>query len=776
MAFQLQPWVESLTHREIEILGLISDGLSNVEISRKLLLSPETIKWYNKQIFSKLGVNSRTQAVRAATEYGFIHPQRVVPPQVDHRPSSNLPAQLTSFVGRVNEIAEIKTQLRSSRLLVLTGAGGCGKSRLAAQVASQLVGDYREGVWLVDLASVSDPALVVNALVQVLQINTSGAASLNDVLKRFLSSKHLMLLLDNFEHVLEACSLVGELLAAAPHLSVLATSRERLHLYGEQEYPVLPLSIPDLNSVMSTDSLIACEAIDLFVQRARSLQPGFKLDDTQLTAIASICIQLDGLPLAVELAASQVKIFPPAIIARRLREGLDALPSGPNDQPPHHRTLRAALEWSYDLLNDDEKVLFARLAVFRGGGTIDAITHIGGGDLSRDILQILAALVEKNLVYPHQVTDGELRFRMLETIHQFAAERLAASGGGDAIRRLHGDYYAVLAETSREDIYTSRQLFWFKRLRDELSNLRTVLAWTLAGNQPEIGMRLAASLDTYWIYNGLAAEGRQWTDLALKFTSQAPIAVRAGVLRSAGHIAAYYGDLPRCEECLSRAIALYRQIPDHSQQAWCMAHLGGVYTEDPLQALQGISLCNQALEIFRNLDEKPGLVYTFNALGELARAHGDYQAAGEYYESCLTLVRETGERHREALLINNLSFVAYHQGDFRQALEYAQQSLLIAREQQNEFRQSCFIATAAGPIAALGHPRCAARLLGASYARYEALGVKHAAVDQAELDRYAVVIRGQLGEATYQDAWQAGQELTLQAAVDLALADLPPQS
>jgi non-specific serine/threonine protein kinase len=766
-----QIWVEPFNHREKEILRLISDGLSNYEISQKLMLSLETIKWYNKQIYGKLGVKSRTQAVRKAVEYGLFDLQ-VEQKKEEERPQcSNLPAQLTSFVGRVKEIAEIKELLKSSRLVVLTGPGGCGKSRLATQVAAEFVNDYRDGVWLVEFASISEPALAANAIVRTLQINAIGDANLTGVLKRFLARKHLLLLLDNFEHIQEASPLVAEILATTPQVTVLATSRERLRLYGEQEYPVHPLGLPDLHGGENKEQWLAYEAIDLFIQRARATQPGFTVDEDKIGSIARICVQLDGLPLAIELAASQVKIFPPAILAQRLAEGLDALPSGPRDLPSRQRTLRATLEWSYHLLKENEKILYARLAIFKGGSTLDGITQICAHGLSKNAIDLLSGLVEKNLVYPRQNIDGDLRFTMLETIHEHAAEYLDASGEARNIHILHADYFAKLAETAYKEIYKSKQGYWFGRLLDELDNLRSVLSWSLNGDKYEYGLRLAAALDSFWIYNGLAVEGRRWTDLAMNKFTQAEPELRAGVLRSAGHIASYVNDMSGSKKFLRQAVEFYQQNRDEWNAAWSLVYLAASSVESPEEVHQGICLCTQVFALFRNLDDKPGQAYTLNVLGELARMQNDYISAQRYYEGSLSLVKETGERQREAILFNNLSFVAYQQQNYRKALDFAQRALYIAHELKNDFRQSCFIATVAGPTAALGDPERAARLLGASYARFGELGTNHAPVDEKELTHFETITRNQLGDEEFREAWRLGQTLTLREAVSLALTE-----
>ena len=376
-------WIEPLSAREIQILDLISGGLSNREIAQKLSLSLDTIKWYNKRIYGKLGVSSRSQATKLAAEQGLLEEKSSAEREEGNDRKGNLPAQLTSFVGREKEIAEIRDLLKSKRLVVLTGAGGSGKTRLALQVASELADHYQDGAWLVELASLGDPKLVPKAIAQVLKVSMGGAKSPAETLTRFLRRKHLLLVLDNFEHLLEAAPLVGELLSAAPQVSVLATSRERLHVYGEQEYPLRPLQLPEPQHPEPLEKLLSYEAIKLFTQRARSARPGFELSEKTLPSILRICMHLDGLPLALELAASQVKLFPAHILAQQLEKDLDVLVDGPRDLPARQRTLRATIEWSEKLLEPQERTLFARLAVFRGGATLEAIEQVCSAGLNK---------------------------------------------------------------------------------------------------------------------------------------------------------------------------------------------------------------------------------------------------------------------------------------------------------------------------------------------------------------------------------------------------------
>ncbi|MCH7664161.1 MAG: hypothetical protein IH859_09880 [Chloroflexi bacterium] len=478
-------WVEPLSPRELEVVGLISDGLSNNEIAQRLHLSLDTVKWYNKLIFSKLGVKNRIQAAKKAETIDLQKSGNGIEKQPASQRSSNLPAQLTSYVGRKNEVSELKELLKHNRMVTLTGSGGSGKTRLALKVADDLLEYYRDGIWFVELAVEDDPDRVPNAISRVLKI-IGGVESMSiDGLKRYLSRKQLMLILDNFEHLLEATQIITDLLASCPKLTILTTSREKLHVYGEQEYPVHPLEIPDLSKNETAKELFNYGAIRLFVDRARAAKPDFTLDDDHGRAVARICELLDGLPLAIELCAPQVKISSPEGIADQLEASLDFLPDGPRDLPARQRTLKATLEWSYNLLSEDESVLFTRLAVFKGGGTLDAIESVCGENISGKASEIVFSLVDKNLVIPREGRDGEMHFTLLETIRDLNAERLSGWGATQEINRSHASYYTNIAEQADKEIRGHRNVYWFNSLMTENDNLRAALWWSINSEEPE---------------------------------------------------------------------------------------------------------------------------------------------------------------------------------------------------------------------------------------------------------------------------------------------------
>jgi predicted ATPase/DNA-binding CsgD family transcriptional regulator len=770
--YQDHTWIDPFSAREIEILSMISSGSSNREIANKLHLSPETVKWYNKQIFSKLGVSSRTEAAAQARKYQLLEAPAPVPTEGQRRPLNNLPSPLTSFIGREAEIAEIKQLLlEPSRLVVLTGPGGTGKTRLALQVARELVGYYRDGVWLVGLASLNDPSLVANAIAQTLNLNTSGGVNPVEVLKRSLAHKHILLLLDNFEHLQGASPLVSELLANAPQASILVTSREHLHIYGEQEYPVSPLRLPALLGSENPEQLISYDAINLFVQRARAVQPKFSIDGTQASALVQICVRLDGLPLALELAASQVRVYSLPALARRLQDDLGALPSGPRDLPARQRTLQATIEWSYDLLSENERILFARMSVLKGRGILEAIERICFNRLPGDPLKSLTSLLDKNLIYSREGEDGELYFAMLETIREYAAERLIMSGEAEEIYRLHAEYYAGLAEAAQKEIRSARQFYWYRRLEAEQDNLRSALAWSLEGKDNSFGLRIAAALLDYWVYNGLGNEGRRWTDLALEKSIKSPPVLRAGALRTAGQIALILRDFQKGKELQQEALELYRGLGDDDNAAWSLIYLSILNVGDRREYQQGIEMCMEGLSAFQRLGDKPGMIQALNILGEFARLQGDYESAESYYEECFRIAQETGEQMRIAMQYENLSFIAFHQNKYHESRQLITQGLRIILDMKINYGVATFIAGLAGPMAKLGEPERAARLLGASDALLESMCASHQPSDQPEIDLYIALIRSQLGEEAYQQAWQAGREMGFPEAVAFALGE-----
>jgi predicted ATPase/DNA-binding CsgD family transcriptional regulator len=762
--------VEPLTERELEILRLIARGLSNREIAQELVVTLGTVKWYNRQIYSKLGVHSRTEAVAKANKLGLFEAQPETPVRPAITPKHNLPAQVTSFIGREAEVNEVRKLLAFNRLLTLTGPPGTGKTRLALQVAANVLDQFEDGVFFVDLASVSDPQLVPSSITHVLDLQESVRLPLIELINNYLRDKRTLLLLDNFEQILDAAPLVGELLSASSGLKALVTSREVLHVYGEQEYPVSPLPIPDLDCLEPLRILSQYESVELFQQRATAVKPDFRITGENAPAVAEICVRLDGLPLAIELAAARSKLHMPEMIRERLESRLGTLSVGARNVPTRMRTLRDTLDWSYDLLENDEKALFTRLAVFQGGRTVESAEDVCGPGLSIDILDGLESLLNKNLLFQEQKQAGEPRFYMLETVHEYAHEKLDQSGEVEDLHMRHTEYFLALAEHAEQRLFGSRQEYWAARIRDELDNLRVALAWTLEGADIVLGSRLVGALREFWYSEGQIAEGLRWIEEALEREEDIPQALKPKLFNAAGLLSYAKGNLESGKVYHREALELAREMDDKVNLAWSKIFLAGVFMESPEAAKEGIAICEEGLTLFREMDYKPGILRGLNILGELLRLAGDYEQAGIIYLECLALCRLTGNKQREAFMLGNLGFIAMHQGDYQRAetLELEAIALLMELKNKNLF---FFLGFIAGPAAALGQPERSVHLLGASEALIESLGVGHQPQDQVEIDRYIAATRQQLDEKTFKRAWNEGRAMSLEQAFAYAVRD-----
>jgi predicted ATPase len=475
---------------------------------------------------------------------------------------ATLPAPRTSFIGRERELEEIGDLLAEVRLLTLTGPGGTGKTRLALRAAADQVDRVEDGVVFVDLSAVTDAELVPSTIAATMGVGQDVGADIVDSLAGHLRDRETLLLLDNVEQVVESAPVVDRLLNDAPRLRVLATSRVPLHLSGEHEYLVRPLPLPDPERP-ELETITTCESVMLFVERAAAVRRGFRVDEENAPAVAEIARRLDGLPLAIELAASRAKLLSPQALLERLDRRLPLLTGGPRDLPERQRTLRAAIEWSYDLLEAEERGLFARLAAFRGGWTLDAAEAVCAPGLELDVVDGLGSLVDKSLVRQEQSRQGEVRFRMLETIHEFAAERLAASGEEDEIRRRHAEHVRELAEEAEPHLMGEGQFRWLERLEREHDNLRAALDWAEAAGDAETALRTAAAIWRFWQLHGHLAEGRARLERILALPgSAARSAPRARALGALGGIAYWQGDYAAIESLYEEAVDIGREVGD----------------------------------------------------------------------------------------------------------------------------------------------------------------------------------------------------------------------
>ena len=568
------------------------------------------------------------------------------PRTLDARPS-NLPLQLTSFVGREDEIAEVKRLLERARLLTLTGAGGTGKSRLALQVASELLAGFSDGAFFVELASVTDPALVPSALAKALGVPEVPGRAIPEAVQNHLRDKELLLVVDNFEQVVEAGPMLEELLTAAPDLKVMVTSRAVLSLQGEQEYVVPPLELPDPERFPDVLTLGRSEAVRLFTERARSVRPGFRLTGENARAVAEITARLDGLPLAIELAATRTKVLTPEQLLPRLQQRLGLLTAGARTLPDRQRTLRSAIAWSYDLLEAAERGLFARLSVFTGGWTLASAEAVcDPGELGLDVLEGLTSLVDQSLVRRTESGVGESRFAMLETIREFAQEQLRAGGDLELVLRRHGEHFLGLAVAAEPHLTGEDQGEWLDRCDREHANLRAALRWAIEAGEADRVQRAAGALWRFWQQRGHLAEGRRWLEEIQALPSgQAPTAARAKALTGAGGIAWWQEDIAAARGFYQEALAIERELGNPAGIAEGLYNLAFVAgAGGDIDAAVG--LFEESLELFRRAGDEGGVTRArwMIVLGDLAA--GNWEPPIANAEEAVATWRRAGDRFR----------------------------------------------------------------------------------------------------------------------------------
>ena len=682
---------------------------------------------------------------------------------------NNLPLQLSSFIGREKEIAEIKSLVAANRLVTLTGSGGVGKTRHALQAGTELLDDFPDGVWFVDLAPVSDPALVPHAVASALNVREELGRPLMTTLQEFLEARNALLLLDNCEHLLEACvQTVEALLRSCPALKILAGSREALGMTGEMAFRVASLSVPDAKRLPPLEHLADYDAVRLFAERAAASRGQFQVGPGNAEAVVQVCARLDGIPLAIELAAARVNAFSPEQIAARLDDRFKILAGKSGTALARHQTLRAVLDWSYSLLSREEQVVLQRLSIFAGGWTLEAaesVCVLDGDDLN--IMDALARLVDKSLV---QMTEagGRPRYRLLETTRQYAHGQATAAGDGDAVRARHAEYFADLAErVESEDV---REGFVATlSVTGEQDNILTALEWALSGQAVETGARLAAAMGHIWDWHALFALQAHWTRRARSHRQALPPEVKARVLAASARAEAIQNNMAEARPLGLEALAIFRELGNAYWVGRTLVDLVDTTVDSATEYAQAKAWQAEALAIAREGGHSRLEHMALVVLGEVARAAGDYATAKTAYEDTLRHAVQLGDSLMESIACYDLSLVHAHGKDYAPALDYARRAMQLTTRQQQDVQSAYFLTGIAGAIGALGQPENAARLYGASESLLEGLGSGLQPIDLTDCETGRLVALALIGSEKFEALLAEGRTMTLEQAVALAL-------
>ena len=695
-------------------------------------------------------------------------------PNTDRK--GGLLSQPTRLIGREREIAALAGLLGDpdTRLVTLIGTGGVGKTSIALAVATQLLAHFVDGAWFIDLAAINDPGLVAPTIATGLGVRQTARQPVYESLAEHLGRRRVLLVLDNFEQVLAGALVVADLLASCPGLVVLATSREPLHLRWERHWPVPPLELPALDGRPAVDTLASSPAVALFVERAQAVSPDFALHASNASTVAQICIRLDGLPLAVELAAARVKVLSPALILARLERRLDLAGQDAQDCPPRHRTLRAAIAWSYDLLNDGLQTVFRRLSVFVGGCTVDAAMAIclpgAGTEGERCILDALASLIDKQLVRHEVQPDGTSRYRMLETIREYAQEQLAASGEANDVRRIHATYYLAITQEAAED-QSPRANVLANGLDWELDNIRATLRWSLEAGDIALGLRLIELLTGRWAMLGLHREGREWLASLLARTPELT-PERAGGLIAAAYLALRQGDYGVATALLDEALTLVTPLGDARLGAriWMYQGMIAHALGEPSRAM---ALYQEGLGLLRAAGEKRGMTGLLRNLADLAYEQRALERARALYEETLALARGAHNEHDEAYALRGLAHVARVMGDLRRATDLYSESLLLCRRMEDRRCITFCIEGLACVASRAGVAERATVLFGSAQSLRDTIGVALPPAERADHEREVAAVRAVLDDLHFSALWQRGAAMELEEAVRHALVPMP---
>jgi predicted ATPase/DNA-binding XRE family transcriptional regulator len=750
-----------LTQEELATrAGLTAKAVSALERGERKRPYPHTVRSLADAL--KLSEGERAVLTEAIPSRSVNVP---APVEAATTPPSSLPASLTPLLGREREVAEIVGLLGQGaiRLVTLTGPGGIGKTRLGIEAAQKAAGYFPDGVAFVALAPLGDAALVMPSISQVLGLREAAGVQSLEVLCQYLRERKFLLVLDNFEHVAEAAAEVVNLLGSCPNLSVLVTSRAPLRVRGEREYSVSPLAVPDPTRKPEAEEVSQTPAAKLFIERAEDASAVFELTQANAAAVAAICWRLDGLPLALELAAAQTRFLGPTALLSRLNQALQA--GGARDLPERQRTMRATLDWSHELLHEPEKTLFRRLSVFSGGFTLEAVEGVGTAAEAEDVLVLLGNLVEQSLVVTETSPEGETRYRMLEPVRQYALERLEKSGEVEEVRRRHAAFYLALAEEAEPRIKGWHQGEWLDRLEAENDNLRSAIGWSLEAGEAQTAARFGWALGMYWVMRARHTEGRLLMEQTVAQSDNLPGEMKSKALWALAASVYGSGDNNRLMAISEEGVTLSRRTGDRQSEASLLGMMG--FAALQLGELdRATQILEESLGIFREQGDAWAAAHILTHLAITPLRRGDYPRAAGYAEEAFALTRQTGDRLAANIALHILAQAAWASGDQERAARHFRDALELTFEVKDRTNAAYCLQGLAAVAGARGGPGRAVRLLGAAEALLETTGIPlYAQADRQLHQHVAEAAREHLGEQAYSEAWDEGRAMSFEEAV-----------
>lgn len=736
--------------------------------------------------------------------------------------ANNSSLQLMPLIGREQEVDTVCALLGDPevRLLTLTGMGGVGKTRLALQLMSDLFEDFAHGVYFVPLTSISETELVIPTIMQALGLGEStGQSPLRPLerLKAYLQAKQMLLVLDNFEQVVDAAPLLNQLLAGCPYLKLMVTSRAVLHLYGEHEFQVSPLAVPNMKELPGIEALLDCAAVTLFVQHAQAVKPDFQVTLANARAIAEICVRLDGLPLAIELAAARVKLLPPQALLSRLVHRLSVLTCGARNVPERQQTLRKTIAWSYNLLDAQEQWLFRHLSIFVGGCTLEALEAICASLDENGALQLLdgvASLIDKSLLQQTELDGNEARLVMLGILREYGLECLEADGELETAHHAHAIYYLALAEEAEPHLTCVDQEAWLDRLEREHDNLRAALNWFLESEEVELALRLSGALQRFWLVRSHFAEGRRYLERALAQSSEVELSTRAKALSAASMLALHFGDYQQATVLYRESLKLFRELEDkrgvaaslnglafidfiagnyseahtwYQESLTLFRELGDQWNTADTLFYDGLvnflqddctlagTLLDSSLALFRLLGDKRGIAYSQSILGHVALHVGRFTEARLMMQESLAIHRELEDSRGIGWGISGLGWVTFLEGNYAAAQNLFEDSLVVLRESDQKWFIAFCLEGLAGVAVAQGQPTWAARVWGAAQTLRETISAPMPPVERSFYDYMVTTARGLTNGKAFDAAWLEGRSMTPEHALAMPKSESRPK-